>query len=534
MKLRTLYPITHISVFLLAGFPVHASGMDMEGSDTLYCIVETLMRPMGERPEDLDPERRRNLEALAQAIGIVTNDQGCGDVEYFGTGSDSGEQAACRGSQDLVPMSRVFSAWVCDSDGCPSSDAGTTPSGVAIAGDAITLVRNSGTSDKNRCVNLRGEAMTTLRILYSGDGTGSPTSCDSQERRDLVSRFSALFEDCDQTSDCELGMTNAYRRGDTSGTTSVFKDLVGISGFCNGDEVSDEDPIRRPCSASDRVCGADGTLGIVLPVFIDETTQFTMEEVNNDIPCGISKFGYARPPFLTRTNCPYGPEGNTIGGVCAYPVDNQGRYGCKARGGFTSRPGLASADPNFDPRVYNLTPRSFSGQIIPVSNSGAAFYRAAQDPDKEAGCFHGNPSSTKQIGCLTRHVDCSVGWAGRSNDAVFSQNLETKVASSRLNATAINDSAYPLVRKMYLNSISGFSRSSLGGASSPQNRFLNCVQSEQEHESLGGRTILQEAVRLNHYTPLPLHTVFETISACSWSDPVSTKSSPDFRVSSAQ
>jgi hypothetical protein len=126
-----------------------------------------------------------------------------------------------------------------------------------------------------------------IRVLFFGYEDATNTyNCASPERV-------ALAEACN--------LYHIYRRDDASGTTSVFKSLLGVPGntpFCNdpgtntvGDNSSDNekndlDPIRRPCDQNEDVCRCDGTLGLLLPISIPALgPTFPLNVLYPDRPC---------------------------------------------------------------------------------------------------------------------------------------------------------------------------------------------------------------------------------------------------------
>jgi hypothetical protein len=124
-----------------------------------------------------------------------------------------------------------------------------------------------------------------LRVLFFGwDNATSTYNCMSAERQNLA-------EDCN--------LYHIYRRDDSSGTTDVFKSLLGVpatQAFCNdpgqataaaGDnEKNDLDPIRRACDNGEDVCRCDGTLGLLLPMTVPAVPAgFPVNVLYPDRPC---------------------------------------------------------------------------------------------------------------------------------------------------------------------------------------------------------------------------------------------------------
>lgn len=124
-----------------------------------------------------------------------------------------------------------------------------------------------------------------LRVLFFGwDEVTDTYNCMNAERLDMA-------------QDCNL--YHVYRRDDTSGTTDVFKQLLGVPAttpFCNdpgtntaaaGDnEKNDLDPIRVPCDNGEDVCRCDGTLGLLLPMTVPAVAPgFPVNVLYPDRPC---------------------------------------------------------------------------------------------------------------------------------------------------------------------------------------------------------------------------------------------------------
>lgn len=228
-----------------------------DGSDTLITIMEEL----------------KTLCNLSDANTAP------GTYNYLGNGSGDGEAALCAGTQDLAPMSRTLkSSKVCAGGSCAAN--ATDPCGIAVAGDSIAIVRSNGGTDDNCNNDIANVAVDKLKLIYGGtDGSGSKAACEAAERVNFVNDWNAMYADSCTSTECNQ-LHRAFRRGDTSGTTSVFKKRTGITNFCNGKQNEDNDPIRRPCRADEELCQADGTLGLVLPIFINEGDSDSPVRIN--------------------------------------------------------------------------------------------------------------------------------------------------------------------------------------------------------------------------------------------------------------
>lgn len=429
-------------VFACAAFG-QAQAVDYDGSDTLITVTNYLI-----------------------------DNYPCGDIDYLGNGSSAGETAMCDGNQVTAPMSRALrQSKVCAGGSCAAS--APNPMNREIGWDGLAVARHR--PDTDQCNDLGGAQWdTTLRTIYGGvDGSGSFAACDDPARHQLLNNYDEVFNraglGCGTESCTEL--RHAYRRGERSGTTGVFKSLVGVDNFCNVEDPAsedhllndnqDNDPVRRCCATNDaeRYCPGnpdydpyvmpDGstcarTLGVVLPIDMPESDNdaFFAGAVNNGA-CATGRFGWALP-FTGRTTCPTG--GPRTGGLCRYPLDANNEFGCNAN--RNNRP--AGVPFSWDARTYNETPRYADGRVVynPLTDR-AEFWRLS------LGCEFS--SSTDEIGCLVAANECSIGWAGREMLAVNpdAEAVEIGGTSPVVDADILSG-AYPLARKLYFNTLDGF------------------------------------------------------------------------------
>ncbi|TPV94223.1 MAG: hypothetical protein B7733_16495 [Myxococcales bacterium FL481] len=423
------------------GFAYNASAIDYDGSDTLQNVTEYLV-------ENFD----------------------CGDINYLANGSSAGENAMCDNLQESAPMSRALrnykvcpNAPVDDPDtaevegrGVPACQDQTDrdeAGGLVVGWDGLAVARR--TVEGATCESL-ADWQPTLSLLYAGAapaGGGNPdgSNCGTQERQDLIANWNGLFvEECG--GECSGGLRHALRRDDNSGTTGVFEDLVGIDGFCNGAAPGrlneDNDPIRVDCSdpfSSERYC-PDGDLGVVLAISVPDATEDDPagfeDATNNNRPCQFGSTAWATE-FGFGTACPNGePRLGGPAGLCLFPVDDNDECGCN-NSSFNRPPG-----PAVDGRVYNE--RSRYPDCSPVTQNINELHRLSP------GCEQG--SSTNQIGCIVGSQSCYLGWGGggmlTANPGVI-DGLSIE-GQSPLDPDAVTSGLYPLARKLYFNTLSGF------------------------------------------------------------------------------
>ena len=320
------------------------------------------------------------------------------DNVSFGAVGDSSDPTECNASARTYTLSDIKVSGA---------------SGVVKAGTAwMDVLRILYTGETHSMGNNRIGGATT---------TGSPPAnpsraevqdriwqaCNSELRRTLVNEWQNIIDDCTSgeaagnacatdayaTATLYKGVRQLYRRGDVSGTTDTFLfDLLlpsirnnpatvanpkwtPGSPFCNGSDQDDLDPIRVSCVGSgatgvqpyvaaqtagtddDVVCGRDGTLGLVLPIFVPEqltdpvggptVTQLppaagSPASVDNAraFPrptCLTGSFFLAAAPIDPETNlqmsvCPDGVPAS--GGNCWWPRTNTAASAAAPRGSF--------------------------------------------------------------------------------------------------------------------------------------------------------------------------------------------------------
>ncbi|MFT3923001.1 MAG: hypothetical protein QM778_10735 [Myxococcales bacterium] len=396
--------------------------------------------------------------------------------------------------------------------------------------------------------------------------------CNSDVRNTLVNNWGNLFQGGCTDPEC-TSLRHAFRRDDISGTTDTFLALISVKGmfasngdyqgadiFCNGSEFEDKDPIRRFCSGNggtsgENVCQrlvyarevpsvgvrvgtlypqlenvwpaiiaavvppgpAAGDLGLVLPIVMP--TDPAQHYPNNNACNG----DYKLAPMPTSTNaeerCPNGDF--KYGGLCYWPVDAAGNFGCLVQSNFRPGTGAIGFNSKMDARVYNLTTRLPSGVIPTISRKpsaaqnpvnrtfiNGAFYRIHQRTAETlatAGTVCRESNDTAQIGCLVQASPCSIGYAGlaaqtsdANGDPVANTNKSlgiraplatagiqypSKTTVRRFLATpaggatgtcADYGSRYPLSRKLWFNTFVGFNNLAAAGATAAEQQLARC------------------------------------------------------------
>ena len=274
-------------------------------------------------------------------------------------------------------------------------------------------------------------------------------------------------------------------------------------------EYMDEDPIRRKCVGRgnnananlpmEQVCGADGSLGLVLPILIP--SELTPAQKYPSLACDPTLGFFFGPSLLRPTGdpvrCPNGdapqdsqcllpvrPDASQPGGVafdCINPPQNVPQALFDQDGDGSSFPDAPGTDgrPDVDGRVYNLVLRAADGSIRQVSRPdpsklgvittpvAGAFYRIHSTrslllpPAHTTAVCALQDDATDQIGCLTLASPCSIGFAGRggvTNNPGTTSALINGIPNTvdTIKALVLGGSTYPIARKLYLNTLQGF------------------------------------------------------------------------------
>ncbi|HEX7479006.1 MAG TPA: hypothetical protein VF331_14465 [Polyangiales bacterium] len=323
--------------------------------------------------------------------------------------------------------------------------------------------------------------------------------------------------------------------------------------FCNGKDLEDNDPIRRSCtgtgsgtSGGEQVCQArqatalaypasnttplgppstpwepavnnTGDLGVVLDINVPEGVPTAVS--HNVNACNFGAFDLVHMPSafqLAGTRCPNGTPQVLL--KCLYPKDLSGNYGCL--NSSVNVPTIGELK-KIDGRVYNLYLRTGNNpddNIVKDKNNvlmTGSYYRLHET--KVMPGSGGVPctwaDSTAQIGCLVQASPCSIGFAGReaADDPTIGNNdvrslligtadnvlaippTDANVQQLLASCGGVPDVAqrYPLARKLFLNSIVGFSDARIPV---DQQALAACEQD---------RSKTDQAIDLEHFIKLP-------------------------------
>ncbi len=305
-----------------------------------------------------------------------------------------------------------------------------------------------------------------------------------------------------------------------------------------------------PASPADQVCGPKGTLGIVLPIRTPTGApgDLALSDVHPTKPCLRGTFNFGPAPKIPGsptkdTLCPNGdvPLGNlatdynpatgqVVGssGICLIPSAADGDSQCI--NGKNNLPAVVDPpDPSkvaTDGRVYNLhiygsgstpvyktdaeigkTPtstiaRQIAGAYTRIHSTRTLIAAAPTCPgtagDKRC-CAH--LDSTDQIGCEAEADQCSIGFAGGpaldaqlQTSAAIETNFGASVNGIKNSQTCIVTEAYPLSRKVYLNTVAGFENVT-GNELGMAKCFAGAIQ--------GGSTAFNNLILAKNLFPLP-------------------------------
>ena len=492
--------------------------IDLNGSDTLFNMTNYMLTNWA-------------ADCGGDDLTNATDDF----IVYAGGGSSTGENAMIAGTQDVAPMSRALKPTACAADASYVDTATAT----AHSLDAMAVYRSAnsiatGDDDctggtEQVCESVANETVGTIEVkelngiddlqcpgcsgstyafsswkdvlalAYGGKHSDGTIDCASDVRYSLAGLPSLpatggyeptpldCDNDCwenffmkDDSVDCTDEKCNVnwhiWRRGDLSGTTDTFLSLVGIKTFCNGDEYSDDDPIRRPVSDREDIpgrtdmtmmvspdaadCTADdgadaeavedeATLGWLLPIVVPPAF-----EGKNSNPCSKGKFDWYNVPFATRPTCDDGAP--SIFGLCLLPLDASNQPGC-----VNMVDNFAMFTPlDSDTRATNMIQRDINGNIVPDEQGDDEMFAYYNIHGRQAissyvsVCNHDN--STDQIACLSVASPCSLGYAGMGASVAVPDVMTMQVNDVEPTTANIITFDYPLTRYLWINSLVGF------------------------------------------------------------------------------
>jgi len=436
---------------------------------------------------------------------VVCDDSGCSSAT--GAGCVSNANGSPTTTEGLVigmdGITFVGSALTAGSEECNGSIADCDQATEAHRGLAYskTIYLSASTYTLNGWRDV-------LRIVYGGVNAAAGSTianrdCNSELRQTIINNWGNLFESGCTSAACTY-LRHAFRPDDSSGTTETLVSVLGlapivlasrISPFCNArlttapaptigryqPDYADEDPIRRACAgsgtatstaATEQVCSRLGNLGVVLP--ISPIDYLAPSAAYPTTPCaaGAAKFGNAPRNYPSGSGlC---PNGDTVvfGNQCLVPVDAAGNAGCLAA--KINKPtfifnnaavdGVTPSSANMDGRVYNLHLYKPDGTYqtdkrSPPRPIQGAFHRihitkTMNTPNNVGVCAEFDVTS--QIACLVQASPCSIGFTARS--ASFYPGVSAlKVNALEPTTACVQSQVYPLSRKLYLNTLKGFS-----------------------------------------------------------------------------
>ena len=537
----------------------------LTGSDTLNDVMDYLLTEL-------------------KATGAVSPNGSGGVDVYDGVGSSAGERQmegspsstedTCTpndgdglpennpGCQEISPMSRAMDNSICEDD-----QAATNAEGLQVCQDGLSVIAKNG----DHCPGGDGGVRTqgtlpgtsyvlgsgnftganawkdVLRILYTGflntaavpsSGSDRVARCSSPERQALIDNWHMLFEG--GGAGCAAGCSNvvrALRRDDSSGTTQVFLEILGVAvnlpqrtslttfgggcstvpqnfAFCDGGEneviyptgascATGGDPIKTACCAGEDLCGSDGTMGVVMAVrspLADTALAFPANQ--------CTRGAFARVQFIA-TSEPVCPDGTSpSAGRCRLPYyNNNGVRDFNCLNPIASQPPQLAAG-SVDGRAYNFIARTSAGQVLYTQGSypEAATWRLDMAAIRNSFPYAAGPytaaqlrcqqsSATTLISCIVAQPDCcTIGWAGR--EAALIEPYATAHEALDINGFGITDAEiqtqqYPFWRWLYVNAINGF-----------ENITTDCVAAGHDIDYCEDQVAIAEAFYdVNNYQP---------------------------------
>jgi hypothetical protein len=363
----------------------------------------------------------------------------CDDEVSSGTNTTAEGLAVCADGLVVITDNKAHRQYADNAAACPAGTSATDPSAPLSPNFPVPAASYGGTGALRSSGTIPGTSYTiadwrdVLRVIYAGClnnqgtcvGVNRITRCSAATntvRQALMSNWGYIFESGlvagDTSVDCPEGncctdLRQAYRRDDSSGTTGVFLDLLGLANtpsthatpslaargrvvtalgacqgttgndgaplvnhiFCDGGDLEGfwpvpagggtfikGDPIDRPCLAEDDLCGPNGRIGIVRGIRSPQTGGYP--------PVQCTKNRFARKPYLISSSCAVCPDGTVpSGGTCwapYYAVDRNGD-------GDNTDPG---------DRDFNcLNGRDSVPNALPITTDGRSYNSVWRDSD---------------------------------------------------------------------------------------------------------------------------------------------------------
>lgn len=475
-----------LSAFALIGVGVaNAGALSLEGSDTLETVTKLAIQGGGACGANLiatlqyagggstkgELGLRNGTQQIAPMSRFLTTANTCAGPNP----AQSHGYAFALDGLAIVQSRREGAPNQCDTNGdsiftdaCPAGDKAVYGSKdrqnidqqcVGLANSTPTSNRFANVKEKNSVAGLQcpgctnedadaaleyklGDWKDVLAVLFAGKHHEGTVDCNSDVRRTLADEWATITRASCASQRCTK-VSHMWRRDDLSGTTDTFKSLVGISNFCNGNTLQDNDPIRRPCTANEQVCQADGTLGFVLPISVAEGLASNVLYRSN--ACQPGNFAVCAA------------DGQTL------PRDATNTFGCL--NSATNNPPATSGDG----RRFNLVTRAANCTVIndalgvPQTASFNRIHSSTTEVLAGDAVACKRDSATLQIGCLVEAAPCSLGFAGLqaltvsgATNLKVNGNRPTKANVRKLITDPTSSLLYPLARKLYLNTMVGF------------------------------------------------------------------------------
>jgi hypothetical protein len=324
--------------------------------------------------------------------------------------------------------------------------------------------------------------------------------------------------------------------GPVSNPTGINSTIVSFGG--PGD-FADFDPIRRPAVIGpdpatsttkdlEQVAQNDGSLGLVVPIFYPDTPGIATTQTYPTRTCSTGKFDL----IDTGNSGEVCPEGPNFLGLCFEPyfqanAADSHHYNCLSK----SNSAAFGAPDVFDGRTFNLPVRDdTTGRYVldfnhrELTQSYYRIHTTTSTTLASAGvdCTAKEITSTFQIAHLTICDPNSIGYCGRGVESDpslgpsvtelsvsgSSPNFDPTVAIAPTDANVRNlvanpsGTVYPLARRLYLNTLVGFSANATPSDGGPAVRGLQGEELElarcfQNSDHVGA------AMLNNGFVPMP-------------------------------
>jgi len=465
-------PIGFLMLVLGLSTPVSASAAPLVGSDDLASVTQSI------------------LASCSGATGITPS---------FST-SSAAEAALRAGTQEVAPMTRFLEPALTCTHATPKEAEGVIfglDAAVALGaatevnGCQLAFVRSVPVTDQNGTPGLDCQGCSAgtyqltdwrdaLRLLLAGMSRDASADlalqqCNSDLRYSLANSWPSLFQQQCLGSTCTT-LRHVFRPADTADVSATLLSLLGLpqvkldpagrpisTPFCNGGTYEDNDPIRRPCTAEEAVCAADGTLGLLLPVAPPKGAPLPASYPVE--PCSIGAYDWKPAPEAELSTCPGG--GVNVFTLCLVP-------GRALPGGSLSHQCLkleTNDTPFLTPntvntKAYNKYLRNPNGSLVLDDQRRevyGAFYRVHSVRTlAPAARLCTELGSQEQLGCLPQASRCSLSLARRvaSNQAGVNVLNVNGIAPSDANirklvAKPLPSDVYPLSSKLLMNTMVG-------------------------------------------------------------------------------